>query len=159
MTKNIKHRPFVLPDSFESLREVVNSFKDHFSRPASSADIVNRPTISWINVRTFFFLPVTEGELIEVCCGMKNKFSSGHDSVPVAILRRCIGPVATPICHIFNSSVQAGIFPELLKLSEEMPLYKKGDPNVLDNYRKISILSSFSKLFEVLMSNRLVSFF
>lgn len=90
---------------------MVNLFKNHFSDSNLIQDSHNQPVYSWSNRESFFFAPITERELIEAGCGLKNKFSSGHDAVPVALLRRCIGVVAAPLCHIFNLSVQGGCFP------------------------------------------------
>jgi hypothetical protein len=48
-----------------------------------------------------------------------------------------------------------GIFPTRLKFSEIRPIFKKGDTNDTSNYRPISLLTSFSKIFEKVIYNRL----
>ena len=49
----------------------------------------------------------------------------------------------------------SGIFPETLKIAKVIPIYKKGDKSLLDNYRPISILPSASKNFERAMFNQM----
>ena len=63
-----------------------------------------------------------------------------------------------PLTHIFNASFEQGIFPKDFKLAKVIPVYKKGDNTLCSNYRPISILSVFSKIFEKLVYNRLMAF-
>ena len=58
--------------------------------------------------------------------------------------------------YICNKSISAGIFPERLDYSILKPLYKKGDKTNLSNYRTVSWLTSFSKVFEKTLYIRLI---
>jgi hypothetical protein len=49
-----------------------------------------------------------------------------------------------------------GIFPGRLKYATVIPIYKKGDKNLVSNYRPISILTSINKIFEKVMCTRLI---
>jgi Notch-like protein len=49
----------------------------------------------------------------------------------------------------------SGIFPTRLKFSEVKPIFEKGDKNDTSNYRPVSLLTSFSKIFEKVIYNRL----
>jgi len=51
--------------------------------------------------------------------------------------------------------LSSGTFPARLKFTEIKPIYKKGDKSNISNYRHISLLASFSKIFERLIYNRL----
>jgi hypothetical protein len=53
--------------------------------------------------------------------------------------------------------MQSGIFPERLKYSIIEPLYKKGHKQLISNYRPVSLLTSFSKVVEKVMFNRLIN--
>ena len=50
------------------------------------------------------------------------------------------------------------MFPESLKIAKVISVFKADDPTRFSNYRPISILSAFSKLFEKVMYNRLINF-
>ena len=52
-----------------------------------------------------------------------------------------------------------GIFPDNLKVGKITPVFKKGDSELLENYRPISTLPVFGKIFEKVIYNRLYSFF
>ena len=52
---------------------------------------------------------------------------------------------------IFNYSIGQGIFPEKLKVGLIFPIHKRESKFAYSNYRSISILPLFSKIFEKLM--------
>ena len=54
--------------------------------------------------------------------------------------------------------MSSGTFPSVLKTGIVSPVYKKGNPQQFDNYRPISTLSIFSKLFEKLIYKQIYSF-
>jgi hypothetical protein len=43
--------------------------------------------------------------------------------------------------------LSSGIFQTRLKFAEVKPVFKKGDKNVTSNYRPVSLLTPFSKIF------------
>ena len=59
---------------------------------------------------------------------------------------------------ITNLIFELGIYPQSLKLSKIIPVYKDGDSKVLNNYRPISILNSTNKIIEKLLYTRIVNF-
>jgi len=61
------------------------------------------------------------------------------------------------LTYICNEIPKAGIFPDRLKHALVKPIFKKGNKHDTSNYRPISLLTSFSKIIEKLMFNRLVS--
>jgi fructose-1,6-bisphosphatase/inositol monophosphatase family enzyme len=51
--------------------------------------------------------------------------------------------------------LSTGIFPARLKYSHIKPIFKKGIKTEISNYRPISLLTSFSKVFEKVIYKRL----
>jgi hypothetical protein len=47
-----------------------------------------------------------------------------------------------------------GVFPDRLKYATVISLYKKGDKGNMSNYGPVSLLTSFSKIFEMVMQKR-----
>jgi hypothetical protein len=70
-------------------------------------------------------------------------------------LEACSALISCPLTHICNHSLHTGIFPDRLKISVVKPLYRKGDKTSMTNYRPISLLTTFSKVLEKFMYNRL----
>ena len=62
------------------------------------------------------------------------------------------------LAKIITSSFQDGIFPQPLKMARVIPVFKSGSKKDVANYRPISLLDSFSKIYEKLMHNRVVEF-
>ena len=49
--------------------------------------------------------------------------------------------------------------PDRLKIAKVIPLFKKGDQHILDNYRPISLLPVISKVFEKIVFDQLYQYF
>ena len=63
---------------------------------------------------------------------------------------KCISKlVVDPLVYIYNLSIEQSIFPDTLKIADVKPLFKNGDKSIMSNYRPISMLSNFSKIFEM----------
>ena len=67
--------------------------------------------------------------------------------------------IASPMSIIINQSLYTGIFPEKLKIAKIIPIFKKGDPHLLENYWPISLLSAISKVFEKTVFNQVYTYF
>ena len=76
----------------------------------------------------------------------------------MCLVKKIIPLLVTPVEHIFNTSLQKGVFPEGMKLARVIPLFKNGDINYFTNYRPISLLSQFLKILEKIFHNRMMSF-
>jgi Notch-like protein len=65
------------------------------------------------------------------------------------------GPfISSPIKYICNRMLIQGVFPDRLRYATVIPLYKRGNRGNMSNYRPISLLTSFSKIFEMVMQKR-----
>ena len=79
-------------------------------------------------------------------------------SCPVSILKKCSHIISQPLAQIFNVSVSSGSFPAKLKTAKVVPVFKSGDESKPGNYRPISLLSIFNRIFEKLVYKRLIKF-
>lgn len=107
--------------------------------------------------QSMYVKPVLQNEILDIVSNLKNKMSSGDDEVPITVIKYCINHIIEPFTHIVNNSLKGGIYPEELKLALVVPIYKNGDYSKIENYRPISLLLSFSKIFEKIFSNRLIN--
>ena len=90
---------------------------------------------------------------------LKNTNSVGEDEIPVKLLKVVASEITPPLVHIINLTLDTGYFPDKLKVAEIIALYKKGDKDLISNYRPITLLSNISKIFEKIIYSRLIYFF
>jgi hypothetical protein len=64
----------------------------------------------------------------------------------------------SPITKLFNCAVKQGLFPDQLKKAAVAPIFKKSDAEDVNNYRPISVLPIFCKIFERLMLSQIIKF-
>lgn len=145
---------------------IASLFNDFFIN--TPADIVNQiPQLDNTNVinrskhiqHTLFLKPFSEDELFSLLNNkLKNKKSSGPDDVPAFLIKKILKLLVKPLTFLVNISFETGTFPDNLKIGKVVPILKKKDPNEMENYRPITIPSSFSKLFEYCYLDRLINF-
>jgi hypothetical protein len=99
--------------------------------------------------------PVTTKAISEIIKSLKWKNSHGYDEIPMRILKISLPFIQSPLTYICNKSLSTGLFPTCLKYSQINPIFKKGSKTEMSNYRPISLLTSFSKIFEKVICNRL----
>ena len=107
---------------------------------------------------SFFINPVQESEIEKLINNLNQNKSLGPCSIPVKILQKHVDVLKQPLTYLINLSFQQGIFPEALKTARVTPIFKKEDHQLPSNYRPISVLSVFSKLYEKCMYSHLYAF-
>jgi hypothetical protein len=91
----------------------------------------------------------------DIINSLKHKNSYGYDEISMKILKLSMPFIISPLIYICNRSLSTGIFPSWLKYSQVHLIYKKGERSEMSNYRPISVLTLFSKIFEKVIFNRL----
>ena len=95
---------------------------------------------------------------IESIISSMNNSSAGYDELPASIMKQCIGCYIEPLTFLINQSILQGVFPAELKIARIIPLYKGEDNQRIHNYRPISVLPFFSKIFEKIVFKHLIEF-
>ena len=71
----------------------------------------------------------------------------------------CDNSVALPLKIIFQNILETSPYQDLWKLANVIPIFKKGDKQLIKNYRPISLLPICGKIFENIIFNNLYSYF
>ena len=99
----------------------------------------------------------TVNDTINVIKSLKNK-GNPVEGITASIIKQNRLQFAIPLTQLFNLSVSKGIFPHSLKSATVSPIYKNGPKSLLTNYRPISVLKVYSKIFETLMKKHLINY-
>ena len=86
------------------------------------------------------------------------KKAAGLDNIPPQLLKDSANVIARPLTKIINVSLKQGTVPDDFKLAKVIPVFKKGQPENMDNYRPISVLPTVSKLLEKAVHEQLYRF-
>ena len=85
---------------------------------------------------------------------LKRNKATGADAINGNIVIDCYENLKNILYKVFRASIQQGVFPDQLKIAKVTPIYKDGEKSNINNYRPISVLSTFSKILERIIYNR-----
>jgi hypothetical protein len=108
---------------------------------------------------SFHFSSVSPTDCMKLINSLNTKNSSGSDGISVKLFKKIAPILVHSLTLIINQSLFTGIYPEKLKLAKVLPLFKKDDQSSVNNYRPISLLPAFSKLFEKVAHQQLLQYF
>ncbi len=104
------------------------------------------------------FDDVTGGEVLAVMRSMVPKSSADIFGFSTKLINHIATAICHPLAYIFNISLKTGIFPNKLKTSRVIPIFKNGDRRECNNYRPISLVSSFANVIEKIVSIKLKNY-
>ena len=144
--------------------EIANAFNEYFINIGRSLaeqiqplhnfnDYLNNPANS-----RFAFTCVNEVNVLTIINKLKKKSSYGHDNISNVLIIKAKGILVKPLTLLINQALVTCEFPKELKISRVKPLLKNGDVADLCNYRPISLLPSFSKVFEYVIFDQLCNY-
>ena len=117
------------------------SFYDYLPRSSSSS---------------IYLHDCTPDEVSKIISELKNGKSS---DIPIHVVKQSSHIISPLLSVLYNECMKDGIFPDDLKIGRISPIYKKDNEELLENYRPVSTLAVFGKIFEKIIYNRLYSFF
>ena len=98
----------------------------------------------------------TENEdIISLIRKLNPNKASGSDGISGQMLLLCDDLVILPLRIIFTNILSTAIYLDMWKLANVTPIFKKGDKQLIKNYRPISLLPICGKMFEKIIFNHL----
>ena len=140
--------------------EIANLFKEQFSAPTVIGDVVSANGFDRAAslAYSFFLFPTDAIEVLNSIRHVSTKHSAGIDDIPCSLLSGVGSILSGPLSYLINECIGEGIYPDCLKTSKVLPIYKKGDRSEISNYRPVAVPSVFAKIFEKILNNRLLQY-
>ena len=136
ITKILSLQPYKDP-SLTNINGITSNFDNHVS--------IKNIKESFQNILIFKrLLEDVKKEMIN----LNVKKSSTNGFIPAIILEQYVDVYLPFLTKAINHAITENTFPEQLKKSEVIPLYKKEDPLKKENYKPVSLLPHVSKVFE-----------
>ena len=98
-------------------------------------------------------------EITSIIKALKTKNVHAFDEISIKLLKISATYIHSTLTYICNKTILSGIFPDRIKFSIIKSMYKKGNKMNPTNYRPISLLTSFLKVFEKALYIRLTEHF
>lgn len=115
--------------------------------PACDIDPVDNITIH-NSTDIFSFGEVTFNEVRDAINSLKSSNSQDIYNMSARLVKVIKNQVVIPFTKLVNQSIKACIFPSCFKIAKVVPVFKKGVVGDISNYRPISLLPAFSKVYE-----------
>ena len=108
--------------------------------------------------RNFRFQQVSEVEVLKVVKSIKTN-ARGIDDISAFFIKTGIEIALPFITDIINNALKLNYFPERWKLALIRPIPKTPNPVSPTDFRPISLLPAFSKIYEKLLSDQMKKHF
>ena len=97
---------------------------------------------------SLFLEDTNSDEVIDIIKEFKTDKSC---DIPIIVAKHCAPVIAYTLCRRYNKCIHAGTFPSILKHGRITPVFKKGRKDDISNYRPISTLPIFGKIFNKIL--------
>ena len=149
-------------------KNLVNEFSRFFSNIVGElkSKVVSFSNYVWRyhdkkGIRTaqkFHFVNVSKSFVEKQLRSLKRRKAAGPDELPPGMIKDCRNEILDPLTYIINLSLRNGKVPSLWKIARVVPVFKSGNIKKPENYRPISILTTFSKILERAIHTQLSSY-
>ena len=168
-SKRVLKPPFLINNEriFER-RVIANEFNKYFNSIASNLnnaiDEQKLTDMAFSSFEDFLFPSHSKSMYLEDCdpdeiLEIIKEFENNKSSdIPIRVIKKSAHVFVEKLSEYFNILMKAGIFPDELKIGKVTPVFKKGNPELFGNYRPISTLPIFGKIFEKILYSRIYKY-
>lgn len=137
---------------------IANSMNHYFSSVFTVEDQANIPDFDYVTNLKLCNIYCSPAEVAKMLKNLNIYKSPGPDSISPRILKECSQVLSSPLALLLNISFSSGQLPTMWKNADITPVHKKGNRNLRENYRQISLTCILCKIAEKLVRSRVVDF-
>ena len=100
---------------------------------------------------------MSDEKILKITRSLHPNKANGWDETSVRMINICDSALIVPLKIMFAKCLTSGIFPDIWKHANVVPVHKKNEKNLKGNYRPISLLRIFGKILEKLIFDSLYS--
>ena len=140
-------------------QDKANCLNDYFASISTVNDAETQlPPFTKLTDNSLSQIICTELEIENIIEVLNPNKASGDDSTSHKMLKSVSKTVSKPLCILMNRSFHEGIFPDIWKLANVFPIFKKGDKWEPSNHRPVALLSCIGKLKERIVFKNMYNF-
>ena len=129
-------------------------FNDYFLLQFTMIDTGSRIPLNFPTPSSLVSVfPVSDEKILNFIRSLNPNKAHGWDGISVRMIKLNDTDLITPLKIIFTNCLKRGLFPEIWKYANVVPVHKKNEKNLKENYRPISLLPIFGKTLEKLIFN------
>ena len=140
--------PLLVNDIFESTSNIFNKY---FAKQCSIIDNGSvLPNMTYKTDNRINEVLLSRELILNIIKDLNPNKAHDCDGISIKMIKMCGDSIAIPLMIIFNTALNTGVFPDLWKKGNIVPAHKKESKHIVKNYRPISLLPLFGKIFEKL---------
>ena len=142
--------PLLISDKFvTSCKEKASLFNNFFvaqCQPIPNASVL--PNFHLLTTAKLDTLEISNEQILNILNNLVANKAHDPDEISVNMIKLSGNSLCEPLKLIFRNILETGIFPKQWKRANVTPVFKKKNKQLLINYRPISLLPIFAKVFE-----------
>jgi hypothetical protein len=151
-------RNITLPNDLQDPELINNYFLNVAGHSTIDNNLLSYYSSNFFNQNSSFnFKEIGDDDILEAIKSIKSQ-ATGYDGINIKMLSIVLPYCIKEIKNIFNESVNKGVFPKIWKIANVVPIPKIPTPAGHNDLRPVSILPTFSKVFEKIIANQMINY-
>ena len=152
--------PILVNNEFISnCKEKAKLFNEFFT---NQCKLINNnstlPQFAYLTDQRIDQIIILDEDILSLIRNLNPNKASGSDGISGKMLLLCDASVVLPLRIIFENIIKTSKYPDMWKLANVTPIFKKNDKQLLQNYRPISLLPICGKILEKIIFNSLYNY-